>query len=161
MKGRSKMKTTKLFGTIATLLTMAVVLSALLPAAGSASAPVPTIAGVSGSVWNYKCPSSFNGYLEVPYSGRSDSGARQIAITGTNLNLVTSSAVSAPGYTTTIVSKSANRIVLDVRAGAPGENPRPAANPTLTLSSPVGTIKKQITGLIPTFYADNLDWGQC
>ena len=25
----------------------------------------------------------------------------------------------------------------------------------------MGTIKKQIAGLIPTFYADNLDWGQC
>jgi hypothetical protein len=128
---------------------------------GATGAPVPTIGGVSGSVWSFSCPSSFNGYLEVPYAGRYDSGARQLTITGKNLQAVTSCAISAPGYSVTIAGRSATSLVLDVRAGSPGENPRPVANPTLTLVSAAGPLRTQVRGLIPTLYTENLDWGQC
>jgi hypothetical protein len=121
----------------------------------------PSISGVTGNTWSFNCPGSFNGDLEVPYSGRSDSNVRAITVTGTNLQQVTSAAISAPGYTIAIADKSPTRITLDIRASSLSESTRPAANPTLTFSYPGGVLRRQIGGIIPSLSVGNLDWGQC
>lgn len=154
-------------GTNATLLTLVTLLLLIIfgqrVGRGSATVPMPTVSTVTGSIWSYSCPRTlYNGYLQVPYRGRSDSGISPLTVNGTNLNLVTSCSLSATGYSVAITSKSQNRIVLDVRANSAAESPYPSANPTLYLISSSGVTTIQIRpGLIPALYSNTLDWGQC
>jgi len=132
------------------------------PIAKAGSLVVPYISSISGPAWNYTCPSTFNKYLQVPYSGRSDSGVPPLVLSGTNLDRVTSVGIAAAtGYFASIKSRSATQLTLDVRA-AVGEFPRPTANLTVNLVHAAGVVIYQIRpGVIPALYRDTLAWGQC
>lgn len=128
----------------------------------SAQTVHPSVSQITGSRWNFTCPSTFNNYLQVPYANRSDSGAAPITLRGRNLHVVHAVTIRASGYTVSIKSKSATSLVLDIRAGRPSESPKPVKLPWISLIHRDGVLSLPINpGLMPTMYVHNLSWGQC
>lgn len=83
-------------------------------------------------------------------------------VNGSNLNQITTVSIDASGYTVKIGKTTTTQLQLDIRAATVGENPKPVANPTLTLNYNGGKLQPKISpGIIPVFYKDNQAWCQC
>ncbi len=148
----------------------------------------PTISSISGNGWSYTCPTLYNGYLQVSYpqgfytyaqkwnnGAPTSSGISGIAVTGTNLDLVTGVSISDSSYSVSITSQSKTAIGLNICAKNISElDPMPAGEsgkntaPTLSFNYCGGTLTKVLngsgdmpSGIIPTFFIGNQAWGQC